>query len=118
MQAKEVKLDNRSDLFAATPPLEAKKMLLSYAVSTEIVYAPGDEEGGMKLDFIDISRAYFQADAIREVYVDLPHEDWEEGMCGKLKTSTYVTRDSAQNWRVGYTNIMENIGFTKGTTGT
>ena len=37
-----------------------------------------DEEGGMKLDVIDIGRAYFQADTIREVYVELSHEDWSE----------------------------------------
>ena len=51
----------------------------------------------MKLDLIDISRAYFQADAIREVHVELPSEDWEEGMCGKLKKSMYGNRDAAQN---------------------
>ena len=51
----------------------------------------------MKLDFIDISRAYFQAEAIREVYVELPGEDNEEGMCGKLLKSMYGTRDALQN---------------------
>ena len=42
--AKEIKLAKRKDLFAATPPLEAKKMLLSYAVRAGIGYVPGDEE--------------------------------------------------------------------------
>ena len=32
MVAKEIKLDKRDDLFAATPPLEAKKILFSLAV--------------------------------------------------------------------------------------
>ena len=73
-------------------------MSLSCAVTAGIGYLPGKEEGGMKLDFIDISRAYFQADAIRDVYVELPSEDWEKGMCGKLKKSTHGTRDAAQNW--------------------
>ena len=31
--AKEIKLDKRNDVFAATPPLEAKKMLISMAVT-------------------------------------------------------------------------------------
>ena len=62
--AKEIMLDERSDLFAATPPLEAKEMLLIYAVTAGTGSVPGDEEGDKKLDLRDISRAYFQADAI------------------------------------------------------
>ena len=68
----------------------------------------------MKIDFIDISRAYFQADAIREVYVELPDEDWEEGMCGKLLKSMYGTRDAAQNWGAAYSEFMKSIGFQQG----
>ena len=36
MVAKEIKVDKREDLFAATPPLEAKKMLFSWAVTEGI----------------------------------------------------------------------------------
>ena len=96
--AKEIKLDNRMDLFAATPPLEAKKILFSLAVADGIGYSEGHRKDGMKIDFIDISRAYFQADALRDVYVQLPDEDAEPGMCGKLVKSMYGTRDAAQNW--------------------
>ena len=73
--AKEIKRDKREDLFAATPSLEAKKMLFSMAVTEGIGHQSGHPEEGMKIDFIDISRAYFQADAIRNVYVQLPDED-------------------------------------------
>ena len=38
--AKEIKLDKVKGLFAATPPLEAKKMLISYAVAAGIGHAP------------------------------------------------------------------------------
>ena len=34
--AQEIKVDKREDLFAATPPLEAKKMLMSLAVTEGI----------------------------------------------------------------------------------
>lgn len=112
--AKEIKTDKRDDLFAATPPLEAKKLLFSYAVTEGIGYLKGDKQSGMKLDFIDISRAYFQADAIRQVYVELPSEDWEEGKCGLLKKSMYGTHDAAQNWGEAYTKFMESIGFRRG----
>ena len=36
---------------------------------------------GMKMEFIDIKTAYLQADAKREVYAELPQEDWKEGVC-------------------------------------
>ena len=61
--AKEIKMDKREDLFAATPPLEAKKLLFSQAVTEGIGYLNGQKEQGMKIDFIDISRAFFQADS-------------------------------------------------------
>ena len=69
----------------------------------------------MKIDFIDISRAYFQAEAIRRVYVELPEEDYSEGMCGLLQKSMYGTRDAAQNWGEAYSSFMRSIGFTQGT---
>ena len=54
--------NKRDDLFAATPPLECKKLLFSMAVTNGIGYN-GDRSKGMKLDFIDIRRAYFHARA-------------------------------------------------------
>jgi hypothetical protein len=102
--AKESKLDKRNDLFAATPPLEAKKLLFSWAVTEGIGYFRGMKDRGMKLDFIDVRRAYFHADARRKVFVELPDEDWEEGMCGKLEKSMYGTRDASQNWEEEYSS--------------
>ena len=107
-------MDKRNDLFAATPPLEAKKLLLSYTVTEGISYVPGDKEVGIKLDFIDISRAYFQANAIREVDVELPVDGYEEGMCGKLKKSMHGTRDAAKNWGEEYSKFMIESGFRRG----
>ena len=58
----------------------------------------------MKLDFIDIRRAYFYAKAKRDVYIKLPDEDAQEGMCGKLDLSMYGTRAAAG--LDGLNNIM------------
>ena len=102
--AKEIKHDKREDLFAATPPLEAKKILFSLWASME----------NQCLDFIDVVRAYFHAKARREVYVDLSAEDYVEGMCGLLKKAMYGTRDAAQNWEAEYTEMMVEAGFTQG----
>ena len=68
----------------------------------------------MKLEFIDVRRAYLQAGARRDVYVELPEEDYEEGMCGKLVKSMYGARDAAQNWEEEYSNFMEELGFQRG----
>ena len=112
--AKEIKTDKRLDLFAATPPLEAKKLLFSFAVTEGVGFEKTRRSQGKKIDFIDIKRAYFQAESIREVYVELPDEDGEIGMCGPLLQSMYGTRDAAQNWGETYTNFMGEIGVIKG----
>ena len=67
--AQEINTYKREDLFAATPPLEAKKMLISLAVTEGVGYRSGRKKEGMKLDFIDVRRAYFHARARREIYV-------------------------------------------------
>ena len=67
--AKEIKKDKREDLFAATPPLEALKVLLSFVMTEGIGYERGREEEGMKLARVDIKRAYLQVDVKRGIYV-------------------------------------------------
>jgi hypothetical protein len=96
--AKEIKRDKRDDLFAATLPLEAKKALFVAAVTEGIGFRKYRRQEGMKLDFIDVRRAYFYAAALREVYVELPQEDIEEGKCGKLNRAMYGTRDEANSF--------------------
>ena len=107
--AKEIKTDQRLDLFAATPPLEAKKFLFSLAMSRR--HSSGSV---LKVQFIDIKRAYFHAKAVRDVFVDLPEQDAEEGMCGKLVYAMYGTRDAAQNWEREYESAFLALGFTQG----
>jgi hypothetical protein len=113
--AMEIATGKRDDLFAATPPLEAIKVLLSLAVTEGVGFHPGNRKGGMKLDFIDVRRAYFHAKARRSVFVELPKEDEEPGMCGELLQSMYGTRDAAQNWEREYHEMAESLGFTRGT---
>ena len=50
---KELNTGKREDLFAATPPLEALKILFAGAVTRGVGYEENRAEG-MKLDFIDI----------------------------------------------------------------
>ena len=74
--AKKIKMDKREDLFAATPLLEAKKMIFSLA-ATEKFEEDGTENRN-KIDFVDVRRAYFHAKARRDVYIELPEEDYEK----------------------------------------
>ena len=64
--AREINTYKRGDFFAATPPLEALKIVISMA-------ATGNK--GEVIMINDISRAYFHARAERDVYVRLPDED-------------------------------------------
>jgi len=112
--AKEIKTHKRDDLFAATPPVEAKKMLFSLAVTEGFGFEKGKRAQGMKLDFIDVRRAYFHAPTRRKVFVELPPEDDQPGMCGELNQSMYGTRDAAQNWEQAYSEFMASTGFVAG----
>ena len=110
----EIQTDKREDSFVATPPLEAKKILLALAVTQGVGFNKGRRHMGMKLDFVDVRRAYFHAKARRDIYVALPAEDATDGMCGTLKKAIYGTRDAAQNWEYEYVEQFENMGFKRG----
>ena len=72
-------------------------MLISMAVTQGIGHTGEDRGQGICLEFIDISRSFFHADAKRKVYIKFLDEDYEEGMCGLLKKSLYGTSDAAQD---------------------
>lgn len=109
--AKEINTHKRDDIFAATPPLEAKKILFSAAVTDNLGWT-GNKK--MKLEFPDVRRAFFHADARRLVYAKLLAEDNAPGMCGKLLKSMYGTRDAPQNWEFALRSILTNLGFVRG----
>ena len=111
--AQEFNDHKRDDIFAATPPMEAIKMLLSLNVTEGIGYS-GNRELGMKIDFIDVRRAYYHVIASREVYIALPPGNEEEGMCGLLGKSLQGARDAAQNWEAAYSKLLLTQGFTEG----
>ena len=102
-------------LFAATPPLEAMKMLFSTATAEGIGDFKGSEYNCMKIEFIDIRRAYYQAHARRDFFVQLPPEDSAPGMCSKLNKALQGTRDAAQCWEYEYNKFMvDELGFARG----
>ena len=53
--AQQVKLNSKEKhVFAATPPLEAQKLLFAMAVTEGVGFKQGDREHGRKLAFIDV----------------------------------------------------------------
>ena len=105
---------NGKSPFAATPPLETQKLLFSLAVTDGYGCNWRDKKNGMKLDFIDIRRAFFHAPAQRAIYVQLPEELAKPGKCGRLKRSLYFTTDAAANWEKAYCEFMVSSGFRRG----
>ena len=97
LAGRERNLSDRPDLFAATPPLDSPKCIVSKCASSQRRARPH------KIPSIDVSRAYFCANSIRPVLIRIPAEDRQPGnedMVGKLNVSLYGTRNAAQNWAV------------------
>ena len=78
--AKEFANVQSGDFSAATPPLEALRMLLSHAASGRTCGT-----GGRKVLVMDARKAHLHALAERNVYVALPPEVRVPGMCARLK---------------------------------
>ena len=75
---RELKTDNRLDLFTATPPLESLRLLCSHCASNQWRARP------YRMLSIDVKRAYFYAAARRNNCIEIPMEDWQPGDADKV----------------------------------
>ena len=103
---RELKMDSRLDLFAATPPLESLRAMCSLCAS--------NQDRKYRMMTIDVKRAYFYAKSRRPIYIEIPIEDFEAGdqhNVARLRLSLYGTRDAAQNWAREYTQFLQKNGF-------
>ena len=107
--AKEFNKGANPELFAATPPLEALRALVSIVASNRHVKEGED----MVLMLADVSRAFFYAPVTRRVYVDLPPEEGVDTskFCARLNFSLYGTRDAPLNWHRTYRDHLLGLGF-------
>ena len=106
---KEYKTYVDDSLYAATPPLEALRLIMSRAATSN--------NKPRELRIVDVRRAYFYAKATRELYVELPAEDSEYGCgdkVGRLRLCLYGTRDAALNWQETISEHLINIGYKRG----
>ena len=106
--AREFKSDDRPDLYAGTPPVEALKAIISITANHKETFS---------IMHIDVSRAYFHAKAQRLVLIRLPVQDTlgaDAGKIGLMKKSTYDTRDAASNWERDWQEHVKSWSFQLG----
>jgi hypothetical protein len=100
---------DRQDLFAATPPLELKRMLMSKAASMS------DCGRRRKLLFIDVKKAHLNPKCEADVYFEIPEEaNPSPGKIGKLVYWLYGFRPAAQAWENCYAAKFVKEGFVRG----
>lgn len=104
-------VDNRHDAFyASTPPVEAKKVLFSRLAQER-------QRGGvpLRLDFLDVKKAYFNGIPKRDVYMQLPKElGLPSHFVARQVRCVYGTRDAGAIWEDTYREALESIGFKSG----
>ena len=108
--AREINTQEKPGWFAATPPGETLRLMLSRYVSSR----------HNKLMYADVSRAYFYAPSVRAVNVRLPAEDQgpeDAGMVGRSQMSMYGTLGAAANWAAEYSSTLIAAGYKRGIAG-
>ena len=103
--------DDASSTFAATPPLEGLRFMLSKCMTGP--RAKVSETA--VLGFYDISRAHFHSAARRKTVIRTPLEDtgYPSGFA-LLDESMYGTKDAAQCFDVACENAIAQMGYTIG----
>ena len=106
-------VEEREDLFAAMPPLEAKKLMFRMVAAVRGQRRRrGLEE--VKLMFIDVKKAHLYARCEEEEWVQLPEEFWEYGKYARLRRWLYGMRKAAAEWEEEYAGKLESEGFRRG----
>ena len=108
--AQEVNLHGDASFFAATPPLESKRMLFSQW-STE------RSRNGVpvKLSVVDIRKAYFNGKPSRKLFLRLPSElGFPKDLVARLDRCVYGTRDAGAIWEDVYSDVLLKMGFQQG----
>lgn len=108
--AKQFRGSDNEEWFAATPPIEALRALISEATS--------GKRRTKRLLICDVSRAFFYAPVQHDIYVELAPEvmtePGDEHRCAKLRMSMYGTKAAAQNWQRKVQSVMDELDFVIG----
>ena len=97
LAGKEFKTITDDCLYAATPPLEALRFILSDAETSRS--ATGNQVPSRQAMVNDAARAYVYEACTRDVYIELPAEDGAgPDAIENINLCFYGTRDAATNW--------------------
>jgi hypothetical protein len=104
--------EDAAAIFAATPPLEALRFMLSLAMTEQAE----DRLAEVVLAFLDISRAHLHSPIRRDVFVKACKEDVDcpEGYCWKLLKAMYGLRDAGAAFDKKVEVSSEAMGFKVG----
>ena len=108
--AQEVAHTHDESYFAATPPLDAKRALISTMVTERT-------RNGLplKLSLVDVRKAYFNGTPTRDIFVRIPQEmGLSRKTVAKLKKCLYGTRDAGHIWEAVYGDALVAMGFSQG----
>ena len=85
--------------------------MLSWAATVDV--ENGKHENEVSIN--DVRRRYFYARASRNLFIELPNVDPNEGigMVGKLNLCLYGTRDAARSWQETSTEHLKKLGLSK-----
>ena len=109
----EVAHNKSEELFASTPPLEAKRLLFSeYA---RIVRDPKYLDDSVVLSFVDVRKAYFNGIPRRNIHLVFPKEmGVDPSLVAHLNRCVYGTRDAGAIWEDCYADALIDMGFRRG----
>ena len=101
-------------MFAATPPTEILKVLISRGVTTD--QGGVDRRKNRCIMSNDVKRAYFYAEVRSDIYIEIPPEDLTEEdenkyVVAKLRLSMYGTREAAAAWQANIREVVTKLGF-------
>ena len=105
--------ENPGEMFAAMPPLEAKKLLFRMAAGVR-GWRRRRGVAEIKLMFIDVRKAHLNAVCDEEAWVELPEEFWKWGRYARLKRWLYGMRKAAAGWEEEYAKKFEEEGYKRG----
>jgi hypothetical protein len=103
--AKDFANGKNDEFFAATPPLEALRLLLAHVAG---------QSRAEKILVVDARKAHLHAHVDRPIFVELPPEMARPGWCARLKRCLYGTRDAPKRWEAYVAEVMAKLGFRRG----
>ena len=99
---------DREHLFAASPPWELKRLLMSHAANRFNGKA-------RKMLLIDVKKAHLNSECTEDVFIELLEEvGAPQDKVGKLRRWLYGFRPAAAAWEAHYANKLGEVGCRRG----